>query len=134
MLCIFCEWFRFLEVLIWKKDCTMMLPIYLQDTSVGNAGPGKIIFWRCWNSKQRLNEAMKLMEIFLMTWVSIASSPASVNIVKDYLIELLMRVKSGMYSTGLAWHRLIVSLWLISRQMLKTNKQTIPQRKLIKKF
>lgn len=45
----------------------MILPIYLQDASVGNAGPGKIIFQRCWNSKQRLKEAMKLMEIFWMT-------------------------------------------------------------------
>lgn len=45
----------------------MMLPIYLQDTSVVNFGPGKIIFQIYWNSKQRLNEAMKLMEIFLMT-------------------------------------------------------------------
>lgn len=45
----------------------MMLPIYLQGASVVNGGPGKIIFLRCWNSKQRLNEPMKLMEIFLMT-------------------------------------------------------------------
>lgn len=44
----------------------MMLPIYLQDTFVVNVGPWKIIFPSCWDSKQRLNEAMKLMEIFLM--------------------------------------------------------------------
>lgn len=45
----------------------MMLPVYLQDASVVNVGPGKIIFLRYWNSKQRWNEAMKLMKICFMT-------------------------------------------------------------------
>lgn len=32
-----------------------------------------------------------------------------VNIVKDYLIELLMRVKPGMCSADVAWHRITLS-------------------------
>lgn len=49
-----------------------------------------IIFERCWNSKQRLNEDMKLLEGFFMSGVSIASSPTSV--------ALLMCVKPGTFS------------------------------------
>lgn len=33
----------------------------------------------------------------------------SVSIVKDYLIELLVRVKPGMCLADLAWHRLTLS-------------------------
>lgn len=40
-----------------------------------------IIFQRCWNSKQTLNEGMKLLEGFFMTRVSIAKIPTSEDVV-----------------------------------------------------
>lgn len=109
MWCIFCEWFRFVVVLIWIKD-----PYHDAACLFTRCFGGKCWTWKNYFSKilEQLTEvewSHELMKICFMAWVSRGSSPVPVDIVKGYLVELWTRVEPGMRSAGVARHRITAS-------------------------